>query len=264
METALSKKTCFVISPIGEDGTDIRKRADQVLRYIIREALEPRGYVVSRADDIAKPGSITTQVIESIWRSDLVIADLTDQNPNVFYELAVRHAMQRSIVHMIQGTQRIPFDIADFRTIYFDLDLDGAAKARRELCAQVDEVEAGATCVTPVSLAGILVQLSSSSSEDKVILRQLLEGFGELRAESRDLMKQLLDHVQKAAESATGSRVAARRVLFSEPASKRAPSDLTDLMRPMVLKASAPSKHHDALESIVERKQMEAKRREPE
>jgi len=52
---------------------------------------------VIRADKISEPGIITTQIIGHIVDAELVIADLTDKNPNVFYELAIRHAIRNPI-----------------------------------------------------------------------------------------------------------------------------------------------------------------------
>src|SRR5947208_2310140 len=89
-----AKKTCFVISPIDKPDTPIRARADMLLTYIIKRVLEKPefGYDVRRADEIQQPGLITRQILETVYLADLVVADLTGHNPNVFYELAVRHA----------------------------------------------------------------------------------------------------------------------------------------------------------------------------
>ena len=111
------KKTCFVISPIGEEGSDTRERSDQVLKHIITEPIEKLGYTVIRADKISEPGIITTQVIEYIVDAELVIADLTEKNPNVFYELAIRHAIRKPLVQMIKKGETIPFDVAATRII---------------------------------------------------------------------------------------------------------------------------------------------------
>jgi hypothetical protein len=89
------KKTCFVIAPIGEDGSETRKRSDQILDHIIKPAVTECGYTAVRADKIEKPGVITSQVIQHVVEDDLIVADLTERNPNVFYELAVRHATRR-------------------------------------------------------------------------------------------------------------------------------------------------------------------------
>ncbi|MGH9979150.1 MAG: hypothetical protein ACRD8Z_25455, partial [Nitrososphaeraceae archaeon] len=58
------RKKCFVISPIGEEGSEVRKRADQVLNYVIRPITEEQySYETARADDIPRPGMITSQII---------------------------------------------------------------------------------------------------------------------------------------------------------------------------------------------------------
>jgi hypothetical protein len=178
-------KSCFVISPIGSVDSIQRKRADTVLKYIFKPALEPLGYKVVRADEISQPGSITLQVLERVLESEIVIADLTDHNPNVFYELAVRHASQKAVIHVIASDQKIPFDVADLRTISIDVDLEGAERSRQQIVAQAKEIEAGNLGETPVKLAGVLKHLAGGKSDEKVILKQILDGITELRIEFR-------------------------------------------------------------------------------
>ena len=132
------RKSCFVISPIGEDLTETRKRADQVLKHLIRPAVESCGYKAVRADEIDKPGLITSQVIQAVVNDDLVIADLTETNPNVFYELAVRHVIRKPLIQIIQKGERIPFDVGGMRTIQFDhQDLDSVAEAKDSIIKQI-------------------------------------------------------------------------------------------------------------------------------
>lgn len=89
----------------------------------------------------------------------LVIADLTDHNPNVFYELAVRHAMKKPVVQLIQSGQRIPFDIAQMRTILYDLgDPDNVVVSRDQLIEQIRAVEANPTDVDNPISSGIQLQ----------------------------------------------------------------------------------------------------------
>ena len=84
---------------------------------------------------------ITSQIIDQIVESSLVIADLSDNNPNVFYELAIRHIVQKPYIQMIQFGQEIPFDITGMRTIYFNVDLESAHKAKKELFDQIESIE---------------------------------------------------------------------------------------------------------------------------
>jgi len=180
-------KSCFVISPIGTDGTPQRKRADQMLKYIFRGALEPMGYEVVRADEISVPGSINIQVIQQILESDLVVADLTDQNPNVFYELAIRHTTRKPVIHVVDAAQKLPFDVADLRAIPVVLDLDGAASAKANIAAQAKQIEAGQWGATAFQLAMSLKGDSSAASDKDEISKQLLQSVAELRTQLHEL-----------------------------------------------------------------------------
>lgn len=100
------KKSAFVVSPIGQPGSEPERNANLALKYIFKKALDPAEWLVHRADDGEKPDSIGHHVIRSIVEADLVIADLTDHNPNVFYELAVAHGYRKPVVHLITEGRR--------------------------------------------------------------------------------------------------------------------------------------------------------------
>lgn len=114
-------KTVFVVSPIGSPGSIESVKASHALEYIIRQALPLPDWDVKRADEEPDPGSITHMVIKRIIESDLIVADLTDHNPNVFYELAVAHGYRKPVVTIITEGQMPPFDIVDLRTVFYDL-----------------------------------------------------------------------------------------------------------------------------------------------
>jgi hypothetical protein len=113
-------RVCFFIGPIGEPDSDYRKHSDMVLESLIRPAMEQFGLEVKRADEIHNPGLINKQIFEYLLKSRLAIADLSYHNPNVFYELAIRHAKNLPTVQMIRKEDRIPFDINQSRTIVID------------------------------------------------------------------------------------------------------------------------------------------------
>jgi hypothetical protein len=149
-----SQKQCFVIAPIGYPGSSTRKRSDQILKHIIKPAVKKCGYEAIRADDIAQPGMITKQILQRVAEDPLVIADLTGGNPNVFYELAIRHALQKPLVQIIEKGEKLPFDIADTRTIYFDLDDVKVAKTKIVECIKAIEknpsrIETPTTSIIP-------------------------------------------------------------------------------------------------------------------
>jgi hypothetical protein len=111
---------CFYITPIGDEGSEQRQHSDLFMGSFIEPATQEHGLRLVRADQIGEAGLITAQVIEHIAQSPLVIADLSFHNPNVFYELALRHAVRRPIVQVIRSADRVPFDLQPFRTIVID------------------------------------------------------------------------------------------------------------------------------------------------
>lgn len=131
-EQADFEGTCFYVTPIGDEESEHRKHSDLFLGSIVEPALATFGLRVIRADAIDKPGMITRQVIEYILRARLVIADLSFHNPNVFYELALRHATRLPIVQIIRAGDRLPFDIHQMRTIVVD---------NRDIYALVPKIE---------------------------------------------------------------------------------------------------------------------------
>ncbi len=112
--------TCFYISPIGKEDSDERKHSDLFLNSIVEPALKEFGLRVVRADKIGEAGMITSQILEHILKSKLVIVDLSFHNPNAFYELAIRHACKLPIVQIIRKADAIPFDVNQIRTIPID------------------------------------------------------------------------------------------------------------------------------------------------
>lgn len=161
-----TKKKCFVISPIGEEGSEMRERSNKVLEHIIKPPVEECGYECMRADEIAEPGIITSQIIQHLIDDDLIVADLTGRNPNVYYELAVRHVVRKPIVQIIQAGESMPFDVAGTRTIHVDHhDLDSVAECKLELVKQVRSVEKDPSRVdTPISVAVDLEFLRKSEN----------------------------------------------------------------------------------------------------
>lgn len=142
--TVPDEKILFVICPIGADESPERMASDDLMEYIIDPIATSFRCKVVRADKIMKSGSITSQIFELLASADIVVADMTGHNANVFYELAVRHAVGGPVIHMTTDNgEGIPFDVADQRAIYYTLDLPGAKAARTALAAMMREIESG-------------------------------------------------------------------------------------------------------------------------
>jgi tetratricopeptide (TPR) repeat protein len=127
--------------PIGKEGTENHARFKALYEEFIKPPIEARGYEVKRADDVQHGGNITKDIILPLAEADLVVADLTNLNPNVFYELGVRHSLrgQGTIMFMMEEPNSvIPFDIGHYRVISYRNDISGLGKLRRALEAFVD------------------------------------------------------------------------------------------------------------------------------
>ncbi|MCB1915978.1 MAG: hypothetical protein KDG52_09705 [Rhodocyclaceae bacterium] len=80
------------------------------------------GYKAEVSKDLATPGLITDQIWQGIRRADVVIADITGGNPNVFYELGLAHALGKEVVLLAQGAEAPPFDISTARLLRYRAD----------------------------------------------------------------------------------------------------------------------------------------------
>jgi hypothetical protein len=183
------KKLCFAVTPIGGEGTEIRRRSNQVLKYIIEPVMGNLDHEVERADRISQPGMITHQVIEHLIDDELVVADLTGSNPNVFYELAIRHATRKPVITIIEEGERIPFDVNQSRTIHFTYqDLDSVDACKSQLASQVRALEGNPTdFFTPVSVAIDLKAMYESGVPEERRDAQVLAVLQEVQAEMSNL-----------------------------------------------------------------------------
>lgn len=170
----MGAKLCFVISPIGERGSSTRRRADGVLTEIVRPALEPRGYRVERADDDKTPGVVTEVMIAKILTADLVVADLSGRNPNVMYELALRHASGRPVIQILEEGEQLPFDVAAQNTLYFAGDLAGRSEAVRLIQAAETAATSAGYLGNPVKQTVELSALSAGQDRDKVLANAIV------------------------------------------------------------------------------------------
>ncbi len=182
-EKAAESTICFFIAPIGDPETDVRKRSDQVLKHVVKPAAQTCGFEAKRADEISEPGIITTQIIQHLIDDPMVIADLTGRNPNVFYELAIRHALRRPYAQLIQKGEGIPFDVAAVRTVEVDhRDLDSVDAAREELVRQMQSMRGKDKVDSPISVAVDLELLRQSGNPEQRQLADVLTGVAELKS----------------------------------------------------------------------------------
>ena len=127
-------KKCFVIMPFGKRGTPEHIHNKKIYEIMIKPVVKACGYDPIRSDELLHPGSITRGIIELLFSSHLVVADLSGKNANVFYELGVRHTLFRcGTIPIVCDGEELPFDIKDYRAIYYSSELDGPDEFKKEL-----------------------------------------------------------------------------------------------------------------------------------
>jgi hypothetical protein len=178
-------KRCFVISPIGAAGSPERKHADMTHHAIIRPALAECGitFDVKRADDSAEIGMVTDHIITEILESDLIVADLSFLNPNVFYELGIAHSAEKPVIHIAHRETKLPFDNIGMRAVMFDLsDWDSHLDAKTQIGeAARNALTQGSAISNPVTHARGWKKLKASADSEQAIVANLVEDVAVLK-----------------------------------------------------------------------------------
>lgn len=139
-EQRTDKKRCFIITPIGNDNDSIRRHIDGIIDAAIKPALEP-DYEVVAAHKITETGTITKQIIKEIYQDELAIANLTGNNPNVMYELAIRYCLGKPVLTIAEKGTNLPFDVMPERTIFYVNDPQGSLNLKDAIRSYVLNVD---------------------------------------------------------------------------------------------------------------------------
>jgi hypothetical protein len=170
-------KSAFVIAPIGNPTSPLRRSTDGLSRAVIVPVLAEFGVTPVIAHEIAESGSISRQVITHLLNDDLVIANLTGLNPNVMYELAIRHCVRRQAIIMAEEGTQLPFDVADERVLFYSNDLAGVEEVKPRLKAATQAILTSGVISNPVydaaATATIMKEVGGSQSLQGIILERL-------------------------------------------------------------------------------------------
>jgi len=196
-------KSCFVVCPIGHEDSPQRKRSDTVLKHIIEPVCKELDFNVIRVDQINTVDKIDSTIIEYLHKSDLVIADMTEHNPNAFYEIGFRHALNKPLIPIKEEETSIPFDLANLRTItYVTNDLDKVELAKNRLRE---------TILSFNIQEGDVPEVDESKRDNNAIpyLLNIQDSLGELKTlineRNKEMVEQTIElaigHIQKNASS---------------------------------------------------------------
>jgi len=140
-ENIFAGKKCFVIMPFGKkkekrpDGTEVEIDFDYVYHELIKKAVEAIGVVCDRCDEIIDTGSIHAKMFNGIFNADVAVVDVSFMNPNVYYELGVRHALNKHTTLVIRknSNQPPPFNISGLNVLGYDIDDDKLDVSRKTI-----------------------------------------------------------------------------------------------------------------------------------
>ncbi|NIM17856.1 MAG: response regulator [Candidatus Aminicenantes bacterium] len=107
-------KNCFVIMPFSSTESCTEEQWAEIFKNVIKPAVEEAGFNYECFKAEIEQSSILEKVFKNLKKSELVIADITDNNPNVLYELGIRHAIGGAAIVIAQNNNDIPFDLLHY------------------------------------------------------------------------------------------------------------------------------------------------------
>jgi len=110
----INRNLCFVLMPF-------KKNLEPVYKKIKEVVVLEHGLSCIRADDIYSTGIIIEEIWDKIQEAQVIIADATGRNPNVFYEIGLAHAIGKEVIIITQTMDDVPFDLRHRRVIIYDL-----------------------------------------------------------------------------------------------------------------------------------------------
>jgi len=138
---AKPEKQIFVVMQFGNG------ELDSAYEGVIKPLGTESGYRVLRVDEIQDSGHITSQILESIANSEIVIVELTGERPNCYYEAGYAHALGKEIIFCIKAGDNVHFDLAGYRFIKWDTE----ATLRRRLRERLNALKEGAHSRSDIS-----------------------------------------------------------------------------------------------------------------
>jgi hypothetical protein len=130
----IQQPICFVVMQFTDEYNSLYSE-------VIKPTCETYGYFVVRADDFYNSGLIIEDITRSIQESTIVIADVTPNNPNVFYEVGYAHGLGKpTILLSDRKREKLPFDISGFRTLFYDNTIGGKGIVEERLKKHLDAI----------------------------------------------------------------------------------------------------------------------------
>jgi hypothetical protein len=202
MTAPTARPLCFVLMPFGQKPGPGGALVDfdEVYRSLILPAIEVAGLEPLRADEELAGGIIHKPMFERLILCEYAVADLTTANPNVFYELGLRHAVRPATTALVFAHDggRLPFDVALLRALPYELARDGRpAAAARDAAALAERLRA-----------------ARAGTTDSPIF-QLVEGFPDVQRLKTDVFRERVAYSQELKRRLAAARSEGREALLA-------------------------------------------------
>jgi hypothetical protein len=133
------RKTAFVIMPFSKTDTCSEAVWTDIYQNVFRPALEECQYVCERSQPMA--GSLAGSIIHQLRSARIVLADITDRNPNVFYELGIRHTLKNGTILVTQGERHITSDLQGYWFVNYGIQPGDVARFKAEIRRLIGQIE---------------------------------------------------------------------------------------------------------------------------
>jgi ribosomal protein S25 len=181
------EKHCFIVMPYGRDSSE-QKWFKGWYEVVIKPAVMDAGYEPKLSAAEEQPGAINDEIRAHLALDSMVVVDLggaepeEDPNPNVMYELGIRHALGLPLVMMAWKGQRLPFDVSNQRIIMEDRDLMDLETNRKRLIAFIHSAQQG-NYYRPMDAVGRIATIAAASENlgEDSLLRALAYEVRDLR-----------------------------------------------------------------------------------
>lgn len=206
----VKKKKCFIITPIGEKNSPTRRHIDGIIDACIEPVLKEKGYDMEVSHRVCTPGSINNRILTSIYSYDLAIANLTNLNPNVMYELAFRHCVNKPVIMIMEeNTQKLPFDINGERTVFYTNDSEGTIELKKNLKDVIEDIEANKSRI----IDNPIYDGIKSIKENDNVLENIEKEASKSTPEQVDALKFILNKLDKIEEKINGKGFSNTKVI---------------------------------------------------
>ncbi|MEA4896141.1 MAG: hypothetical protein VB064_12910 [Oscillospiraceae bacterium] len=202
VNSSKNKGKCFVIMPISESKDFEECHFKKIYEQIFSPAIKSAGYTPHRADDDKSSHFIQADIIKDLIEAPMALCDLSTRNPNVLYELGIRHAFNKPVVLVHQvGTDRI-FDITGINTLEYRQDrlFDEVLEDRDAISKAIEETEKDSTgrhsLIKLIQVSAAKYDESAVSGDYKldVLLNSIMNELKEIKQQSYRDSKDIINY----------------------------------------------------------------------